>query len=123
MSGMESLQQLLPTLIRRGRGNAWFRYETMDVYLRVGPKMVNGVPLLCLQLANLQTQNKRQGIFTRLVKDLTTYGLPLYLERVLSYSWREALERHGWEVVREYGYSQPTDLIFTKHLKSSRQAS
>ncbi len=103
----ESFNQQIEQMLKKERGNKWLMFETMQTYIRVGRRLINGQSEMCIQLANLSTNKQRQGTFTRLVANLQQYNLPLYLENVLSPEWQMVLiERHGWKMVRNHGLEE-----------------
>lgn len=93
-------------MIEAGRGNAWLRFEHMEVYLRVGKKLIQGRLTDCIQLANLQTPHKyqRRGTFDRLLREIRTVStdVPIYVEQILNRDFFNALMRRGFSPAREY---------------------
>lgn len=101
----------LDYMVEHQHGNRWLRFENMSCYIRVSRRAIGGKFVVCIQLANLGTDTPRQGTFTRLVKALQCYDLPLYLENVLNRAWADALiARHGWRMLVDRG-EFPSDLV------------
>lgn len=94
------------------RANRWLQYETMEAYIRVGERMMpDRESVLCIQIANVTTPHQRQGMFTRMVKELEQFNLPIFLECVINQEWRDSLlARHGWQIAFDRG-EDPSDLI------------
>lgn len=95
----------LTRMIEAGRGNAWLRFEKMEVYIRVGKKIIGGELTTCIQLANLQTPVKHQhkGTFDRLLREIRTVTImPVYVEQILNRAFFEALLRRHFTPAREY---------------------
>lgn len=87
-----------------GRGNEWLRWGKMAVYLRVGPRLIEGKMVQCIQLANLVTPEAYQGrgLFTEMLGHLSTTDLPIYVEQVLNRNFLDALMRRGFVSARDY---------------------
>lgn len=95
----------LAALVAVGRANRWLRFEEMAVYVRVGPKWIDGALVQCVQLASLSSPPRYQGrgTFTRLVELITsTTELTIYVEQVLNERFLEALLRRGFLPARAY---------------------
>lgn len=95
----------LTRMIEAGRGNAWLRFEKMEVYIRVGKKIIGGELTTCIQLANLQTPVKHQhkGTFDRLLREIRTVTImPVYVEQILNRAFFEALLQRHFTPAREY---------------------
>lgn len=92
-------------MINLGRGNAWLQFEEMEVYVRVGKKIIGGEFTICIQLANLQTpvRHQRKGTFDRLLREIRTVTtMPIYVEQILNREFFEALLRRHFTPAREY---------------------
>lgn len=96
----------LTRMIGAGRGNAWLRFEKMEVYIRVGKKIIGGEFTVCIQLANLNTpvRHQHKGTFDRLLIKIRTVtaDMPIYVEQILNRGFFEALLRRGFTPAREY---------------------
>jgi len=81
----------------------WLNFEiTMSVYVRVEQIFdhASRKRYSVISVANVSTGVQRQGTFTRMIRELSTYGLPIVLENVLIPEFQQALtERHGWEIL------------------------
>lgn len=102
---MEELPQLDEFIKSRANGlrglpnNGYTRWETLTVYVRVGPRYLNGVRYeRVIDLANITADVPGQGAFTRLVSHLRdTYpSFSLYVECVLTARFAKGLERLGF---------------------------
>jgi hypothetical protein len=101
-------------MIDAGRGNEWFVYGKMAVYIRIGKKMIHGDLRTCVQIANLgtPTQYQGKGIFTRLLQEIKdTTDLPIYIEQILNRQFFEALLRRGF-VPPKHCDDEVFDLVF-----------
>ena len=95
----------LKILIAFGSGRGWLRFEKMEVYVRVGRKIVGGQFTDCVQLANMNTpsQHQHKGTFDRLIKEIRTVTeMPIYVEQILNREFFDALLRRGFTPAREY---------------------
>lgn len=66
--------------------NGWFwNCEEQEVYLRIGPRAIPGVPMEpFIQIANIRTQEEfqKKGHFTRFLGWLEQFDMPIYVENV-----------------------------------------
>ena len=96
----------LTAILAQGRGHTWSMFEEMQVYFRVGPKMIDKKLVTCVQLANLSLHRdwQHKGCFTRLVACISQVtDLPIYLEQVVNTEFLDALmARHGWKPARTH---------------------
>ena len=107
----------LPRLLQQGRGNSWMQFESLDLHIRVGNKLINGLSKLCIQLANLRMpeDKQHQGTFTRALTFIKTFhGFPIYVENLHNREFYEALRRRGFVIARiENGIG--IDLVLLRH--------
>ena len=97
---IENLQAMLD---RRWNANEWTKFEHLSVYLRVSERMLAHSRVRCVQIANVSTSEpyQRKGSFTRMVEVIKSItSLPIYVENVHNYEFRDTLLRHGYVAAR-----------------------
>jgi hypothetical protein len=102
---LENFADELGRMIEAGHSRAWLRFGKMDVYIRVGKKVIGGKLTDCVQLANLNTpaRHQRKGTFDRfLIEIRTVTKMPIYVEQILNREFFDALLRRGFTPAREY---------------------
>jgi hypothetical protein len=112
-----SVAEHLPKLIKAATEepyrirDAWMRFETTQVYIRVGPRVFihpEKKMLNCIQIANflgMREQDQRKGTFTRLIALIRTItDLPFFLENVRHDLAAALVERYGWSVNRRESF-------------------
>jgi hypothetical protein len=118
---MTTLSEGLPILLRGTwqnprmfGGRAWFEFEQMRVYVRVGPRSVRPGAVF-IQIADIEmpTDLQRTGIFTRMVREIRKLTVwPLYLENCRTDFAKSLVARHGWKIVSDPSMSiRQVDLI------------
>ena len=79
--------------------NSYTKWDTLTIYVRVGPRYLNGVLYEhVIDIANVTADVPGKGVFTRLVSHLRdTYpSFSLYVECVLTARFAKGLERLGF---------------------------
>ena len=79
--------------------NSYTRWDTLTIYVRVGPRYLNGVRYNhVIDIANVTADVPGKGAFTRMVDHLReTYpSFSLYVECVLTARFAKGLERLGF---------------------------
>lgn len=100
--GLPPLDEFIQEVTVASRGfpiNAYTRWGTLTIYVRVGPRYLDGVRYEhVIDIANVTADVPGKGEFTRLVQHLrSTYPtFSLYVECVLSARFETGLERLGF---------------------------
>ena len=100
--GLPSLDKFIKEVTVASRNfpiNAYTRWGTLTVYVRVGPRYLDGTLYEhVIDIANVTADVPGKGAFTRLVQHLrSTYPtFSLYVECVLSARFEAGLERLGF---------------------------
>jgi hypothetical protein len=104
MSRLPSIDQFIEQYItegsRRHSINSYTRWTGLTVYVRVGPRFINGVihPLV-IDLANVVADVPGAGAFKRLIQHLKEKfpTFDLHVECVLTERFQEGLKRMGFQ--------------------------
>ncbi len=108
----------LDEFVQRGPGftgrSAWIKEPGfIGIYVRVGPRCINGERIKVIALANFEVIDKGKGVFTRFVKKVEKYQLPIFIENVINPRFAEFLPSLGFVQVQDGGNEIPCFLKTT----------
>jgi len=83
-----------------------YHCEEQEVYLRIGPKIIENKKVECIQIANIHTQEKNQkkGIFTGFLKWLEKFDQAVYVENAHNPCLPPFLLKNGFKHNETPGY-------------------
>lgn len=87
-----------------GMSRRHIRIGQCYLYLRIGPRLVSGEMVRCLQIgtADVPERLQRQGHFSRALEECLRLGLPIFIESVQNIPWSDAMVRRGFRIVNRY---------------------
>ena len=86
----------------RSCGNAWVDEPGFQsLYARIGQRLVKGSMRQTIDLANFEVVDKGQGVFTRFVKKIEQYQLPIFVESVINDRLAKHLPKLGFVLVAD----------------------
>lgn len=84
-------------LLQKDRGNAWVKEPGfVGLYVRIGQRLIGGEHVRTIDLANFEVRRKGRGVFSRFVKKIEKYQLPIFVENVLSDRFANFLQKTGF---------------------------
>lgn len=76
--------------------NGWFAYRSLELYLRVGIRYVDGVPCACVQVASVASSRPGGGDFTKFIAWLESTGHSVFVESVLTERFAGFFHKRGY---------------------------
>jgi hypothetical protein len=87
--------------------NAWLHTPGFDLYIRKGQHLIGDKILHCLDIANINIEPQRQGVFKLFIQDvekICPYKI-IYLESVINkYLMQFMFKQQDWQLHNEFNF-------------------
>lgn len=100
----------LAQVLKKDRANEWITYGPINLYIRVGLRLIDGKKVKAMDLANFGIANEKlkgKGHFSRLLRSTEILGKKygydgVYVESILNPTLIEILKNKGFRIVTDY---------------------
>jgi hypothetical protein len=98
-------KQLKEFIVSRSR-RLWIEDDILRVYVGIGNRIIDGVRLRTVDIANISQINQRfegKGYFKRFMKTAESFGMPVYVESIQISNKRllNILTKNGYDIIDE----------------------